>query len=59
MHDLKINILIIDDDELLLRALIRTLNRLCPSAHVCTVQVATQFEQQITMPYLILFFVIR
>jgi len=47
MHDLKINILIIDDDELLLRALIRTLNRLCPSAHVCTVQVATQFEQQI------------
>ncbi|KTD95694.1 HDOD domain-containing protein [Pseudoalteromonas sp. H71] len=47
MHDLKINILIIDDDELLLRALKRTLNRLCPSADVSSVQVATQFEQQI------------
>lgn len=48
MHELKINILIIDDDILLLRALTRTLNRLCPNTQITCIANAAEFEPLIS-----------
>lgn len=43
MPELKLNILLIDDDELLLRALSRTLNRMYRQAHVTCLQHPEEF----------------
>ncbi|GAA61925.1 hypothetical protein P20652_3816 [Pseudoalteromonas sp. BSi20652] len=48
MHDQNINILVIDDDELLQRALTRTLKRLCPNANISSLNFSAKFEEQIT-----------
>lgn len=47
MHEQKINILLIDDDELLLRALARTLSRLCANVTVACLQLPNEFERYI------------